>query len=84
VLFRSAQVALSLRTLARLEVPAIARAFLVPETSGAAGAALDLRTAKFGNASQERMTCRGLKPETVGEILTAEPDQVWVLALGGR
>src|SRR4029077_4806013 len=30
---REAQVALSLRTLARLEVPAIARAFLVPETT---------------------------------------------------
>jgi len=32
-LSREAQVALSLRTLARLEVPAIARAFLVPETT---------------------------------------------------
>jgi RNA polymerase sigma-70 factor, ECF subfamily len=30
---REAQVALSLRTLARLEVPAIARAFLVPEAT---------------------------------------------------
>src|SRR5215467_11252871 len=32
-LSREAQVALSLRTLARLEVPAIARAFLVPEAT---------------------------------------------------
>ena len=58
------------------------------EPAAPPGAALikygSIRQRIAGLQSQERMAGRGLKPETVGEILTTEPDQVWVLALGGR
>ena len=60
---REAQVALSLRTLARLEVPAIARAFLVPEATMAkrlVRARAKITTARIPLCDPRR--CRASRP----------------------
>ena len=62
-LSREAQVALSLRTLARLEVPAIARAFLVPEATMAKRLVRAPRQDHHGpHPLRDPLRCRASRP----------------------